>query len=48
MERDAERQGEEDFNELADKIKGQLTMYTGEILDLKSEIGVLDDRIAMN
>ena len=48
MERDAERQREEDFGELADKINGQLRMYTGEIIDLKSEIGVLNDRIAMN
>jgi predicted nucleic acid-binding Zn-ribbon protein len=48
MERDAERHREEDFNELADRIKGQLVMYTGEILDLKSEIAVLSDRIAMN
>ena len=48
MERDAERGREYDFRELADKINGQLVQYTGEILDLKSEISVLSDRIAMN
>ena len=48
MERDAERHREADFVELAAKINGQLRMYTGEILDLKSEISVLADRVAMN
>jgi hypothetical protein len=48
MERDAERHREADFVELAAKINGQLNMYAGEILDLKSEISVLADRVAMN
>jgi hypothetical protein len=48
MERDAERHREADFTELADKINGQLIMYSGEILNLKGEISVLSDRIAMN
>jgi predicted nucleic acid-binding Zn-ribbon protein len=48
MERDAERNREEDFRELASKIKNQGLMYSREIGQLQVEIGVLNDRIAMN
>ena len=48
MERDAERHREADFNELADKINGQLLQYSTEILDLQGTISVLEDRIDMS
>jgi hypothetical protein len=48
MERDAERSREGDFQDLKAKLTGLLSMYSGEIMDLKSEISVLSDRIAMN
>jgi hypothetical protein len=46
MERDAERTREADYNELVDKVEGQLRYTQRQILDLRATISTLTDRVA--
>merc|ERR1712083_424481 len=46
MERDAERTREADYNELKEKVEGQLMYTQRQIVDLQATISTLSDRVA--